>query len=134
MKPDRNPVAPYQIHLAPVLGVCVSERVERGIRNHPKPGRIRISNYFCLGTYYSNHDLVQTSRFEGRSQMHQATHSGFRPKEPRGLAAQIDHPPYRTLDLARADGELARLQGHIAHAMRVGLYIAQGPRDGLAPM
>src|SRR6266851_8469940 len=51
MKPDRNPVAPYQIHLAPVLGVCVSERVERGMRNHPKPGRIRISNYFCLGTY-----------------------------------------------------------------------------------
>src|SRR6266704_6577214 len=51
MKPDRNPLAPYQIHLAPVLGLCVSERVERGIRNHPEPGRIRISNYFCLGTY-----------------------------------------------------------------------------------
>ena len=63
--------------------------------------------------------------------MHQATHSGFRPKGPGGLEAQIDHPPYRTLDLARADGELARLQGHIAHAMRVGLHIAQGTRDGL---
>src|SRR2546428_8553447 len=51
MKPDRNPVAPHQIPLAPVLGLCVSERVERGMRNHPEPGRIRISNYFCLGTY-----------------------------------------------------------------------------------
>src|SRR6266571_8235287 len=51
MKPDRNPLAPHQIHLAPVLGLCVSERVERGIRNHPEPGRIKISNYFCLGTY-----------------------------------------------------------------------------------
>src|SRR6266436_309896 len=51
MKPDRNPLASHQIHLAPVLGLCVSERVERGIRNHPESGRIRISNYFCLGTY-----------------------------------------------------------------------------------
>src|SRR5713101_6692223 len=51
IKPDRNPLAAHQIHLAPVLGLCVSERVERGVRNHPEPSRIRISNYFCLGTY-----------------------------------------------------------------------------------
>ena len=48
IKPDRNPVAAHQIHLAPVLGLCVSKRVERGIRSHPEPSRIRISNYFCL--------------------------------------------------------------------------------------
>jgi hypothetical protein len=29
----------------------VSERAERGVRNHLEPSRIRISNYFCLGTY-----------------------------------------------------------------------------------
>src|SRR6266446_6398970 len=58
MKPDRNPVAAHQIHLAPVLGLCVSERVERGVRNHPEPSWIRISNYFCLGTYVpSTHTL-----------------------------------------------------------------------------
>src|SRR2546428_13785774 len=51
MKPDRNPVAAHQIRLATVLGVCVPERVERGVRSHPKSCRIRISNYFCLGTY-----------------------------------------------------------------------------------
>src|SRR6266567_6752395 len=63
MKPDRNPVAPHQIHLAPVLGLCVSERVERGIRNHPEPGRIRISNYFCLGTYMpSTGELIDIER------------------------------------------------------------------------
>src|SRR5438128_11804310 len=44
-------MAPHQIHLASVFGVYVPECVERGIRNHPEPGRIRISNYFCLGTY-----------------------------------------------------------------------------------
>src|SRR5438552_14595333 len=51
MKPDRNPVASHQIYLVTVLGLCVSERVERGVGNHPAPCRIRISNYFCLGTY-----------------------------------------------------------------------------------
>src|SRR4030095_11335705 len=51
MKPDRNPLASHQIHLVTVLGVCVSERVERGVGNHLEPCRIRISNYFCLGTY-----------------------------------------------------------------------------------
>src|SRR6266511_3521826 len=51
MKPDRNPLAAHQIHLATVLGLCVPERVERGVRSHPKSCRIRISNYFCLGTY-----------------------------------------------------------------------------------
>ena len=51
MKPDRHPVAAHHIHLAPVLGFCVPERVERGVRSHPKSCRIRISNYFCLGTY-----------------------------------------------------------------------------------
>jgi hypothetical protein len=51
MKPDRNPVAAHQRPLAPVLGLGVSEGVARGVRNHPEPSRIRISNYFCLGTY-----------------------------------------------------------------------------------
>ena len=51
MKPDRNPVASHQIPLVTVLGVCVSERVERGVGNHLEPCRIRISNYFGLGTY-----------------------------------------------------------------------------------
>src|SRR5438477_126087 len=66
----------------------------------------------CAGQY-SDHDLVPPSSLEGCSQMHQATDGRFRPKGPRGLEAKIDHPPHRTLDLARADGELARLQGHI---------------------
>jgi hypothetical protein len=29
----------------------VSERGEGGVGSHPEPGRIRIPNYFCLGTY-----------------------------------------------------------------------------------
>ena len=44
------PLASHQIHLVTILGLCVSERVERGVGNHPEPCRIRISNYFCLGT------------------------------------------------------------------------------------
>ena len=66
--------------------------------------------------------------------MHQTTDRCFGPKRPWCLEAQINHPPHRTLDLARADGELARLQCHIAHAMRVCLYIAQGTRDVFAPL
>jgi len=54
MKPDRNPLAAPQRPLAPVLGVGVLERVERGGRSHPEPSRIRISNYFCLGTDISS--------------------------------------------------------------------------------
>src|SRR5207249_2542054 len=80
------------------------------------------------------HDLVPPSSLEGRPQMHQATDGGFPPKCPGGLEAQIDHPPHRTLDLARPDREFARLQGHIAHAMRMSLHIAHGTRDGLAPL
>ncbi len=83
---------------------------------------------------YPDHDVVPPSSLEGCPQMHQTTDRRFRPERPWGLEAQIDHPPYGTLDLARADGEFARLQSHIAHAMRVGLQVAQGPRDGLAPM
>src|SRR5439155_7222729 len=52
--PDRHPVAAHQIHLVAFLGLCVSQRVERGVGNHLEPGRIRISNYFCLGTYRSS--------------------------------------------------------------------------------
>src|SRR4029453_6550430 len=51
MKPDRDPLASHQIHLVTVFGVCVSERVDRGVGRHPEPGRLRISNYFCLDTY-----------------------------------------------------------------------------------
>src|SRR5215475_11555463 len=51
VEPDRNPVAAHQIYLVAVLGICVSQRIERGVRNHPEPCRIRISNYFCVGTY-----------------------------------------------------------------------------------
>src|SRR5262245_802743 len=51
VEPDRNPVAAHQISLVAVLGICVSQRLERGVRNHPEPCRIRISNYFCVGTY-----------------------------------------------------------------------------------
>src|SRR5882724_6356844 len=52
MKPDRDPVASDQIHLVTVFGLCVSERVDRGVGRHPQPSRLKISNYFCLGTYY----------------------------------------------------------------------------------
>ena len=62
MKPDRDPLAPHQIYLAPVLGLCVPERVERGIRNHPEPSRLRISNYFCLGTYQEAERLIVAYR------------------------------------------------------------------------
>src|SRR5712664_4311353 len=51
MKPDRDPVASDQIHLVTVFGLCVSERVDRGVGRHPEPSRLKISNYFCLGTY-----------------------------------------------------------------------------------
>src|SRR5215510_9963403 len=51
VEPDRNPVAAHQIYLVAVLGICVSQRIERGVRNYPEPCRIRISNYFCVGTY-----------------------------------------------------------------------------------
>ena len=40
---------------------------------------------------------------------------------------------FADLNLARPDGKLARLQRHIAHAMRMGLHIVHGTRDGLAP-
>src|SRR2546430_4145918 len=53
MKPDRDPLASHQIPLVTVCGLCVSERVDRGVGRHPEPGRLRISNYFCLGTYAS---------------------------------------------------------------------------------
>jgi Group II intron, maturase-specific domain len=39
-----KPLATDPIHLAPVLSLCVSERAERGVRNHPEPSRNRISN------------------------------------------------------------------------------------------
>ena len=47
-----------------VLGVCVSEHVERGVENHLEPCRIRISNYFCLGTYAWYVDARAIWRFE----------------------------------------------------------------------
>jgi transposase len=43
----------HPIHVVAFLGFCVSQRVERGVGNHPEPGRIRISNYFSIGTYLS---------------------------------------------------------------------------------
>src|SRR6266566_5415366 len=45
------PLASDQIHLVTVFGLCVSERVDRGVGRHPEPRRLKISNYFCLGTY-----------------------------------------------------------------------------------
>jgi len=66
--------------------------------------------------------------------MHEATDGGCCPKCPRRLAAQIDHPPYRTLDLTSSDRELTPLPGHIPQTMRMRLDRAQGPWDGLAPM
>jgi hypothetical protein len=53
MKPDRDPVASDHIHLVTVVGLVVSERVGRGVGRHPEPSRLKISHYFCLGTYAS---------------------------------------------------------------------------------
>src|SRR4030095_5868952 len=60
MKPDRDPLASHQIHLVTVCGLCVSERVDRGVGRHPEPGRLRISNYFCLDTYKTSDCIVET--------------------------------------------------------------------------
>src|SRR5438874_11198024 len=54
VEPDRKPVAAHQIHLVAFLSLCVSQRVARGVGHHPEPCRIRISNYFCIGTYQRN--------------------------------------------------------------------------------
>ena len=56
--------------------------------------------------------------------MHQTTDRRFCPERPWGFEAQIDHSSYGTLDLARADGELARLQGHIAEFIPIKLSVA----------
>src|SRR5215510_2187518 len=44
-------MATHQIYLVTFLGLCKSECIERGVRSHLEPCRIRIPNYFCLGTY-----------------------------------------------------------------------------------
>src|SRR5262245_6042064 len=66
---------------------------------------------------YATHDREAAGVADAMIKAHQATHGGFRPKCAGGFEAQIDHPSHGTLALARTDGELARLQHHIPHAM-----------------
>src|SRR2546428_10931703 len=116
MKPDRNPLAPHQIPLAPVLGFCVSERVERGMRNHPEPGRIRISNYFCLGTYLLSLELTDPG-FDF------AVRSAFRDRLLAGSAAErlLDTllARCRALGLLTARGQQRTDAPHVRAAVHV---------------
>src|SRR5262247_2483978 len=88
VEPDRNPVAAHQISLVAVLGICVSQRLERGVRNHPEPCRIRISNYFCVGTYKVANLPIAFSRSIPRAKLRPRYGDGWRgaPLENRGLA------------------------------------------------
>src|SRR5947208_11511459 len=95
------PLASDQIHLVTVFGLCVSERVDRGVGRHPQPSRLKISNYFCLGTYHCIANRAASVR-SSRAEMA----PGSAPQARAQSSASAKSPPPSSSPYKRTDGAM----------------------------